>query len=141
MSCHGCGSACSVLTNSTGSFSDGSGTSDYANDADCSWIIAPPGANRILLRFPEFSTQQDKDVITVYHCSSIDCTYQKQLTVLSGNNVSSSLIFSLPGFLKVTFGSDSSVTAAGFTAKYTSVSQGSRELHAAFSLTILFRIL
>ena len=30
-----------------GTISDGSGLNSYANNSDCSWLIAPPGANAI----------------------------------------------------------------------------------------------
>jgi hypothetical protein len=106
----------------SGDFSDGSGASDYPNNAKCQWIIAPDSALRVLLHFTEFNTE-DKDIVSVYECSTIDCLTQKQLAVLSGTNVLSSAVFtSSTGIMKVTFTSDSSMTAAGFKASYTAVS-------------------
>ncbi len=124
INCVGCGSSCSVFTSSNATFTDGSESSDYPSDSDCSWIIAPDGSKQILLNITVLSTQQDKDFVTVYECSyGMECQtqYWKQLAVLSGNTLPSSLILSKLGYMKVTFSSDSSIGAAGFAATYSSV--------------------
>jgi hypothetical protein len=36
--------------------SDGSGSQNYQNNADCAWLIAPPGMTKIALNFSQFST-------------------------------------------------------------------------------------
>jgi hypothetical protein len=50
------------LTASSGTFSDGSGNTNYGDNTNCSWYIAPAGANQITLSFSSFNTERHKDV-------------------------------------------------------------------------------
>jgi hypothetical protein len=54
--CAACGTTCGVLTAEKGSLSDGSGGMNYANNANCMWLIAPPGATQITISFTAFVT-------------------------------------------------------------------------------------
>ena len=38
----------------------------YADNAECSWLIAPPGAQSITLEFSSFDTEEDYDFVHVY---------------------------------------------------------------------------
>ena len=38
----------------------------YADNAKCSWLIAPPGAQSITLEFSSFDTEEDYDSVYVY---------------------------------------------------------------------------
>jgi hypothetical protein len=117
-SCSGCRSGCRLMNDASGSFSDGSGTANYANNANCQWMIAPPGATRITLRFPEFSTQTRVDFVRVYQCTDVYCSQQQQLVELSGRYPVVQGLTSTTGFVKVVFTSDGSVSFDGFTAAW-----------------------
>jgi hypothetical protein len=118
LTCTGCGSSCGLLTSDTGSISDGSGSSYYANSANCKWIIAPSGAVSLQLTFLELSTEQGYDYVRVFTCTSTteaSCSLSSELTGLYR-----------PGYLDVQSGrvmiqftSDSIVTEAGFTMQWT----------------------
>ncbi len=104
-----------------GNLSDGSGPSNYADFANCEWIIAPPGSLEITLRFTEFSTQPVSDFVTVFQCTDVHCGQQQQLAELSGTLSSVQTMTSTTGFLRVVFTSDGSSSSSGFTALWSSV--------------------
>ena len=118
--CDGCGSSCGVLTDASGTISDGSGDSEYANDADCIWLIAPPGATSVSITFDAFETEAGFDAVSIYECSSIECESMLLLEIFSGLYELPPTIQSSTGFLQVHFISDESGTAPGFTASWTS---------------------
>lgn len=105
------------LTSQSGSFSDGSGTSNYGNNANCSWLINPPGALSITLNFSAFVTQSVKDIVNVY--DGID-ENANLLGSYSGSTVPTSLT-STGGAMYVEFITDSITTAAGWDATYSSI--------------------
>jgi hypothetical protein len=118
LSCQGCEyseATCSILTEPTGSFSDGSGDGDYIDFSDCSWIISPHGASQITIAFPEFSTEEYWDMVTVYSCFDVGCDSAEVVDVLTGNYEEIRIVEVLSGIAKVSFYSDGSVTAPGFT--------------------------
>ncbi|MCD4729909.1 MAG: C10 family peptidase, partial [Bacteroidales bacterium] len=57
-----------TLTASRGTFSDGSGSLHYENNAICQWLITPenPAMTNIQLWFSKFETELDHDFVTVY---------------------------------------------------------------------------
>ena len=110
---------CSGTTNLTASgvtFSDGSGSADYNNNSNCKWVIAPAGANQISLNFTSFSTEAGFDTVFVYDGPTEDSSV---LMTWWGNTLPPT-INSTGGALCVKFKSDSDITAAGWTATYTS---------------------
>jgi hypothetical protein len=119
--CIGCGTDCGMLSTSNGTFSDGSGAANYVAYSTCEWLIAPPGALEITLRFTEFSTQAANDVVRVYQCTDVYCTQQQQLAELSGTYSGIQTIKATTGFMSVVFTTDGSVNAAGFAANWSSV--------------------
>ena len=110
-----------MKTGSTGILTDGSGTSDYGNNADCGWLIAPTGATQIALRFKDFNTQKGVDVVRVTQCATLDCANGQELAALSGTYSTPQLVVSSTSFMKVAFTSDGSITRSGFSALWTSV--------------------
>jgi Zn-dependent metalloprotease len=104
-----------VLTAYSGNFSDESGTSNYVNNANCEWLISPPGANSITLSFTSFNTVDSNDVVMVYDSSNTSGTL---LGEFYGNalppNVTSS-----GGNMYVLFSSNSTNTSSGWQASYT----------------------
>ena len=109
-----CGGA-TILSDSSGSFSDGSGGSNYGNNQLCYWYISPPCANSVTLSFSQFDTEQGYDGLIIYD----DWSGTNQLAVLSGTSLPSS-ITSNTGKMLVIFTSDYSLNYQGFSANYTS---------------------
>jgi hypothetical protein len=123
--CVGCGSTCRLFSAAQGTFTDGSGDADYSSDASCEWIIAPKFSDQIIVWFTEFSTQADYDTVLVSECIVEYCKdagAPKRLALLSGINTTSQVMSSTTGYVKVAFRSDSSITAAGFSVSWSSVS-------------------
>ena len=104
-----------TLTTPTGSFTDGSGSSNYGTNQDCFWYIAPPCANSVTLSFSQFNTELNYDWIIVYD----DIYGTNQLAVYTGTTIPSS-ITSNTGTMLVRFISDYAFTYQGFAANYSS---------------------
>ncbi|TAE31230.1 MAG: T9SS C-terminal target domain-containing protein [Candidatus Kapaibacterium sp.] len=68
-----------------------------------SWLIRPPGARRIALRFGEFNTAAGTDEVRVYDGAD---TTARLLGRFSGSSVASVPIFSSGGTMLITFSSD-----------------------------------
>jgi hypothetical protein len=113
-----------LLTTATGSFSDGSGASPYANNSDCSWIIAPArGSTSIVIIFTSFETMRDSDFVRVYTCTDSSCSVTGLLAELSGNSsdIGPESYTSTTGYMLVSFTSGDGVHQHdGFTASWTS---------------------
>jgi len=111
------GSTCSgtqVLTAASGSFGDGSGASDYANNSNCYWLIQPEDAVQITLTFDAFATQLNADGVIVYDGPT---TSSPVLGTYTGSALPPVLTAS-GGSMLVRFISDASVSGAGFQAHY-----------------------
>ncbi|WMI68989.1 M4 family metallopeptidase [Mangrovimonas sp. YM274] len=111
-----------TLTEPSGTFSDGSGTDDYGNNANCVWVIAPPGAEQISLNFTAFHTEFDYDFVYVY--DGPDDSYPL-LEVFSGSTLPEEAIVTSEGngTMTVKFASDIYITAGGWEASYTSTGE------------------
>ncbi|MEQ8908193.1 MAG: CUB domain-containing protein [Vicingaceae bacterium] len=107
-----------TLTANNGSFSDGSGASNYTNNLNCGWLIQPSNANSITLSFSAFDTESNIDSVSVY--DGIDNTAPLVATY-SGNTIPSNTVVNGPA-MYVEFISNGSNTAAGWDASYTSTS-------------------
>lgn len=105
-----------ILSDYSGSFSDGSGGNNYGNNSQCVWYIAPPGATSITLSFSQFNTEQDYDGILVY--DDIEAT--NQIAVLTGTSIPSPIVSST-GVMLVYFISDYIVNYSGWNASYTAI--------------------
>jgi Zn-dependent metalloprotease len=113
-------SFCSGNTNliaKTGTFSDGSGTSNYNNNSSCNWVIAPAGATQVSLDFTEFDTEATYDKVYVY--DGVDDT-ATLLGTFSGNTLPSKITTSAGiGAMCIKFTSDATTTLGGWSADYT----------------------
>ncbi|MCX7606927.1 MAG: T9SS type A sorting domain-containing protein [Bacteroidia bacterium] len=120
MTSQGCappGGGCSgtqTLTASSGTFSDGSGTSPYSNNADCRWLIQPSNASSITLTFQSFALLSGDSVI-VYDGNTLSAP---RLGAFSGSTLPPALTSS-GGVMLVRFLTNASGTADGFVASYT----------------------
>ncbi|MCB9165736.1 MAG: M4 family metallopeptidase [Flavobacteriales bacterium] len=110
-------SVCSsqVLSGTSGSFSDGSGASDYANGLDCNWLIAPSGAGSISLNFTSFSLASG-DMLYVYAGVS---TTAPLIGAYTGSTIPAN-IQHLGSALFVRFVSNATGTSTGWSATYSS---------------------
>lgn len=106
-----------------GIVSDGSGTSNYCNNSNCSWLIQPPNATSITLNFTAFDLEQAStdgnsiyDAVEVYDGTSTSATLIGKFT---GSTIPQA-ITSSGGSMFIKFTSDISNTFQGWTAYYTS---------------------
>ncbi len=110
---------CSGTTNLTapsGTITDGSGSANYNNNANCKWVIAPAGATQIQLTFTAFDTEADYDTVFVY--DGPDETFPV-LTTWWGNTLPPVITTtSGVGAICVIFTSDVTQTAGGWSANY-----------------------
>jgi Zn-dependent metalloprotease len=104
------------LTNSSGTITDGSGTANYLEYADCSWLIIPTGANTISINFTYFDTEAGYDSVMVY--DGPDAT--SPLLMTWWGNTLPPTITSSGGAMFIRFLSDESVNAGGWSANYSS---------------------
>ena len=88
--------------------SDGPG--DYAPSITCTWVVR--AAEPVTLRFSEFRTEQEYDVVLVYDGAS---TSSALLASYSGSSLPAA-VTSTGSALTVVFLSDSSVSDTGFLA-------------------------
>lgn len=115
--------ACSgttTLSAPMGTFDDGSGSSNYGDNSDCSWVINPSGVASITLTFSAFDTQSGQDLVEVYDNSTNPPTI---LGSFSGSTLPSPISLNGDNML-VSFTSNSSVNATGWAASYTSSNSG-----------------
>jgi len=121
-----------TLTAPSGTVTDGA--SNYPDNADCRWLIQPPGATSITLTFQSFQMLSGDSVI-VYNGST---TSAPRLGAFSGSSLPPTLT-STGGSMLVRLISNASGNAAGFVATYTSTAPtfcGGTQLLTASSGTI-----
>lgn len=110
---------CSGTTNLTapsGTITDGSGSANYNNNANCKWVIAPAGATQIQLTFTAFNTEANYDTVFVY--DGPDETFPV-LATWWGNTLPPVInTTSGVGAMCVRFSSDVSQTDSGWSANY-----------------------
>lgn len=103
-----------LLTDCSGSISDGSGTESYLSGSDCGWLINPPGATSITLIFSEFNTESGFDFVRVYDGTDSNAPL---LASYSGNG-NQLPVTSTSGVMYVRFTSDNTVNDLGWSALY-----------------------
>jgi len=124
-----CSGVTTLNTSDYGTISDGSGTNNYCNNSNCSWLIQPPQATSISLKFSELDLEASNsadglplyDAVEIYDGNS---SSSKLLGVFTGNNVPQQIISSTGGSMYIKFYSDISITKQGWTANYTSTQNG-----------------
>ncbi|MBP6412811.1 MAG: T9SS type A sorting domain-containing protein [Bacteroidia bacterium] len=109
-----------ILTTSSGSFTDGSDTSNYSNNSQCSWLVFPANALSVTVNFTVFNIDSIDDVVNVY--DGLDNSFPL-LGTFTGNNLPPS-ITSTGGALFVEFLTNDTITRTGWRAAYTSVLLG-----------------
>ncbi len=104
-----------TLTESSGTFDDGSADWYYTNGSNCMWKIEPQYATDITLEFTQFISEENKDIVKIY-----DAGNNQLLTTLSGDYTGSlpDPIFAESGKLFITFQSDGVNNFPGFIADW-----------------------
>ncbi|MBK7344878.1 MAG: M4 family metallopeptidase [Saprospiraceae bacterium] len=105
------------LTDPSGAISDGSGMLDYGNNADCTWLIHPSGANSITLDFSEFDLAPG-DTLFIYDGGDANAPVLAALT----GTVLPSDVTSSDGLLFLQFTTDGSGVSWGWSLNYSSSS-------------------
>lgn len=112
--------SCSGTTNftaTTGNISDGSGASNYSNNANCSWYIQPNNGP-ITLTFSAFDTESNTDILRIYEGNSSAGTATASY---SGNSIPGPYT-STGNELFLEFTSNGSVSGQGFDLSYSTSS-------------------
>ncbi|PKP21234.1 MAG: hypothetical protein CVU05_07240 [Bacteroidetes bacterium HGW-Bacteroidetes-21] len=112
----GCTSTAKVISGADGTFNDGSGNQNYANNKDCRYLIQPACGEKIQLNFDAVYLSTG-DSLYVYDGNS---TSSPLLATYSSSNVPSSSVSltTSNGMLLVRFTTDGSGTAEGWYASY-----------------------
>jgi hypothetical protein len=106
-------SSMSVLTDPTGTFSDGSDYKNYLENSLCHWKIDVEYANHITVSFSSFDLELVNDYLQILDLSTSPPT---ELGKLSGSMVPSDI--SGVGPLMITFYSNNVINMGGFAASY-----------------------
>ncbi len=105
----------SLLTDVSGTVTDGSGPANYANNANCSWRIQPQyPPDRIRITFTEFNTQAGADFVRVYAGADATATL---LGTFSGTSVPAPIVVENPAAF-VLFTSNSTTRRPGWSFDY-----------------------
>jgi hypothetical protein len=119
-----CFSGCTPSSGaSSGTITDGAG--NYANNANCWWLLATSPGAEIRISFESVSFDTTTQIVTTYQCSSASCSPQTEIMSESGSLSASNVYTSTTGFLKVTFKADGYGTRSGFTGTWSLVHHGS----------------
>ena len=119
-----CGSGCTPSSGaSSGTITDGAG--NYANNANCWWLLATSPGVEIRISFESVSFDTTTQIVTIYQCISASCSPQTPIMSETGSLSASNVYTSTTGFLKVTFKADGYGTRSGFTGTWSLVHHGS----------------
>ncbi len=105
----------SLLTENSGTISDGSGSENYGNDSDCAWRIETNYSNQITLTFTSFDTEEGADSVYIYDGWN---EYYPLLGAFSGSSLPQSVTTSGGNGMFIKFITNDSVTKSGWSADY-----------------------
>ncbi len=103
-----------TLTSPNGQFSDGSGSYNYHNNSNCSWLISPASQQPVHLLFTHFKTEQGYDFVKIYDGTG---TGSPLLGDFSGDTIPP-MLTAASGNMLVVFTSDGGVVDEGWDAIY-----------------------
>eukprot|EP00961_Rhodomonas_salina_P219545 2967416-Rhodomonas_salina.1 len=112
----------------SGTFSDGSGSSDYEDSTYCSWWILPGGSENfassydIEVTFDFLQTEEGYDTVTLLSGCENPEFCSNLVADLSGQR--SGETYRATGSMFIRFSSDSSVGGPGFSASYSATATG-----------------
>lgn len=102
------------LTECSGSFDDGSGSSNYNDNTTCYWLIQVPEDSTILLTFTSFNTESCCDDLRIYNGSSSNAPL---IGEYAGNQIPNPIV-SATNELYLEFDTDGSVSYDGWSIAY-----------------------
>ncbi len=105
-----------LLTDTAGTFSDGSEASDYGNNSNCIWLLQLPQNRCINLQFTEFNLENGNDSVIVYDGSSTTSAVLSRLTGTGHNDI----LTSSGNSAIIKFISDNKIVAGGWSCQYSS---------------------
>eukprot|EP01121_Diplochlamys_sp_Union-15-3_P005443 TRINITY_DN15778_c0_g1_i1.p1 TRINITY_DN15778_c0_g1~~TRINITY_DN15778_c0_g1_i1.p1 ORF type:complete len:520 (+),score=42.65 TRINITY_DN15778_c0_g1_i1:79-1638(+) len=113
-----------TYTDATGSFDDGSGSSDYVDDFDCNWYIdlSNLDVSTIVISFSSFYTELSADYLHIYYMDASTSTWLLH-SDLSGSRLFPFSVQVFSDQLLINFVTDSSITHEGWTLTYQSYSE------------------
>ena len=115
----GCSATPKLITGSQGTFDDGSGNTNYVDNADCQYLIQPECGSSMELAFDTWNVDAG-DVVYIYDGST---TSDPLLATFDGAN-STSVVTSSGNSLLVNFVSNSSTNNTGWDASYKTLTCG-----------------
>lgn len=120
-----------TLTANSGTFSDGSGSANYINNTNCSWLILPTNGQNIVLSFTSFDTENNFDFVTIFDGPNVTSPV---LGNYSGSGIPASVTSTGPSMF-VQFTSDATIVSQGWDASYTTTTTGSTGCSGLTTLT------
>lgn len=100
-----------TITEPTAVITDGSNSYQYQNNTFCNWYIQPEGAESIRVTFTEFDIEPENDYIKILNSEN------QTVANISGNTLPSPILV-MGNKITVTFRSDASTRAQGFSFYY-----------------------
>jgi hypothetical protein len=110
-----------VVSDLSGTITDGSGNFDYSNNTICRWNIIPSSGEKIFIEFNEFNTEPIHDVLKI-----IDLNTNTIIAEYSGNGIPPSQIIN-SSKIRIQFITNESITDKGWSLSY-SVTTSMNEL-------------
>lgn len=121
-----------VYSTATGTVTDGSATSKYRNNSYCKFYIQPAGATNVTLTFTEFDLSVDDQL---YVMNRSNMTNPSLMKVLTGNTMPSA-IYCPSGKLGLVFQADNLNTAGGFSANWSTNTDGINEISGVEGISL-----
>ena len=103
-----------LITATKGTLEDGSNIQNYLNDSECTYIIAPPDANRFTITIEYLSTEENHDSLSFWKGNPDN----RDLVASYSGNLSNHKFNVDTDSLYITFKSNDSITAAGWRLTY-----------------------
>ncbi len=121
------------FTDSSYTFSDGSGPNSYSNNSLCRWMIEPSNGFPIRLEFSAFHTETNEDYVKIYDPTP---TPSLLLASFTGQSIPTPVVSS-SGKMMVIFNTNQSQVESGWTAHYvTGPSVGFTETKSMSSIKV-----
>jgi len=121
-----------VYSTATGTVTDGSATSKYRNNSYCKFYIQPVGASNVTLTFTEFDLSADDQL---YVLNRSNMTNPSLMKVLNGNTLPAA-IYCPSGKLGLVFQADNLNTAGGFSANWSTNTDGVNEISGVEGISL-----
>lgn len=123
-----------ILTESEGSFDDGSGSCTYSNSSVCSWLIQPAEASFITLEFDSYDVAATADFVKIYKDSQ---TTANLLYTFNATNAPVGPLNIPSGTAVVQFFSDANNVGEGWSINYTSSTNDIKENKILSNMTVM----